>query len=203
MQADAFDSEWQDEFEDWQAVRKRKQTSFARTRLRVIVLGPGEKSPGYDKRLKIREHLQQNPNNDVAFLEDLLAGEGTGNPNEIIRNQAYYVGEAQVVIALTVADEKVSGVLAELIAYRNMLPGFEDKSWILVPRAGGKDKGMVATKALIRKEVENFPDGHKLFYNYDEFRDCSKIRAYVEKQVEKTRATVFYDRVLARARRSF
>ncbi len=200
MPGDLLNTEWQAEFTGWKAIQSIRRARIAGTKLRVIILGPGKDSFGHDKRLIIRQHLQQDANNDVAFLEELVKDAKGQTPNNIILEQAYYIEEANVVIALAVATEKVTGVLNELVTYRNMLPTFEAKTWLILPRGGGKDKSKARSKGLIQSEVAQFPNDHKLFYNHDEFAECTKIRAYAQKQVDNARNRIFYDAVIQKAR---
>ena len=167
--------------------------------MKIVVLGPGSGSKdGYRKRVQIREALnQENDANEAVFLEDLVSRDGL-NPEEILRDQTYYLLGADIVFALTVAEPLVTGVIEELSHYRNVIPHFEDITWIFVPRPGGKEQDRVQQKTLIWEGVRNFPEDHKLPFNQDEFEDCTKIRDYAATKTETARSHAFYLSVIER-----
>jgi len=197
--SDGFGNGWEQEFPSWAAEKDKILSAKRDTRLRIVILGPGTGSKdGYPKRVQIRDALNQHDNaNEAVFLEDLVSGDGL-TPDEALREQTYYLLSADIIFALTVAEPLVTGVLEELAHYRNIIPHFEDITWLFVPRPGGKEAERVQSKTLIWEGVRNFPEDHKLQFNHDEFEDCTKIRDYAATKAATARASAFYFSVIDR-----
>ncbi|MFC2019209.1 hypothetical protein ACFLU4_04545 [Chloroflexota bacterium] len=165
--------------------------SIEQTKLKIIILGPAKQSPGYDKRVQIRDHLRSNSiADDVAFPEDITV------PPEVLPNGGqwpiidFIIANAQMVFALLVDDRKVTGVLSEVTRYHDK-KGFRDKSYLILPIARKKAKGSYFP--LIWEAAAVYPKDRTLRYKDEEFRDCNITRAYVAAKVDIYRRRLRWD----------
>ena len=166
----------------WNERFRQYRNAINEIQLKIIILGPSDRSPGYNKRVEIRDHLSNlSSNYDVAFPEeiqmpqDLLPDEGRWRPLDFI------VGDADIIFALLIDHERVTGVLSEITKYGDR-KGFRGKAFLLVPEKRKPPKGSYLPQ--IWAAAEDYPHDKKLFYSAEEFKDCSKIRDYVGANVD-------------------
>jgi hypothetical protein len=171
--------------------------SIKQTRLMIIILGPGGKSPGYDKRTQIRDHLRStNKTDDVNFPEEVAV------PPDALPDQGHWskldfiVASAQVIFALLVDSKDVTGVLSEVTRYGDKR-GFREKAFLIIPKKAARARGSHLPQ--IWAAAEDYPRHRKLRYSDDEFRSCLLIRDYVAAQVDLYRRRLCWDEFMKRA----
>ena len=165
--------------------------SIEQTKLKIIILGPAGRSPGYDKRVEIRKHLRSLSKTDnVAFPEEITV------PSEILPDEGHWsstdfiVANAQIVFALLIDHRKVTGVLGEVTKY-GYVKGFRDKSFLILP---GKHKTLKGSYLpQIWAAAEDYPKDRTLRYSDEEFLSCVLIRDYVAAKVNLYRKRLCWD----------
>ena len=163
----------------------------------IVILGPGGKSPGYDKRTEIREHLRStNKTDDVNFPEEITV------PPEALPDEGHWsrldfiIANTQVVFALLVDSKDVTGVLGEVTRYGDK-KGFREKAFLILPRKSGRVKGSYLPQ--IWAAAEDYPKNRKLRYSGEEFLSCVRIRDYVAAQVDLYRKRLSWDEFMKKA----
>ena len=171
--------------------------SIEQTKLMIVILGPGEKSPGYSKRTEIREHLRStNKTDDVNFPEEITV------PPDVLPDGGrwswldFIIANAQIVFGLLVDSKDVTGVLGEVTRYGNWR-GFREKSFLILPRRGGRVKGSYLPQ--IWAAAEDYPQNRKLRYSEEEFLSCVRIRDYVAARVDVYRKRLCWDEFMKKA----
>ena len=171
--------------------------SIEQTKLKIVILGPSERSPGYDKRIQIREHLRNTcKTDDVAFPEEVAV------PSEVLPDEGHWspldfiIANAQIVFALLVDDQKVTGVLGEVTKYGDK-KGFREKSFLILPNKRKKAKGSYLPQ--IWAAAEDYPKNRTLRYSDEEFRSCVLTRDYVAAKVKLYRTRLCWDEFMRKA----
>lgn len=165
--------------------------SIKQTKLMIVILGPGGKSPRHDKRTEIREHLRStNKTDDVNFPEEITV------PPEALPDEGHWskldftIANAQIVFALLVDSKNVTGVLSEVTRYGDK-KGFREKAFLILPRKGARVKGDYLPQ--IWAAAEDYPENRKLRYSEEELLSCILIRDYVAAKVDLYRRRLRYD----------
>lgn len=173
------------------------RSSIEQTKLKIVILGPAKQSPAYDKRIQIREHLRNTgKNDDVAFPEEVTV------PSEVLPDEGrwssidFIIANAQIVFALLVDDEKVTGVLGEVTKYGDK-KGFRDKSFLILPGKHKTVKGSYLPQ--IWAAAEDYPKDRTLRYSDEEFRSCVLTRDYVAAKVDVYRKRLCWDEFMKKA----
>ena len=171
--------------------------SIEQTKLKIVILGPAGRSPGYDKRVEIRKHLRSlSKTDDVAFPEEITV------PSEILPDEGHWsstdfiVANAQIVFALLIDHKDVSGVLGEVTKY-GYLKGFREKSFLILPKERKKAKGGYFPQ--IWAVAEDYPKNRTLRYSDEEFRSCVLTRDYVAAKVNVYRIRLCWDEFMKKA----
>ena len=171
--------------------------SIEQTKLKIVILGPGRRGPGYDKRVEIREHLGSlSKTDDVAFPEEITV------PSEILPDEGqwsstdFIVANAQIVFALLIDHKDVTGDLGEVTKY-GYLKGFREKSFLILPKERKKAKGSYFPQ--IWAAAEDYPKNRTLRYSDEEFRSCVLTRDYVAAKVNVYRTRLCYDEFMKKA----
>lgn len=175
------------EHPSWTAAFSEYRKLIDETKVSVVILGPGKGNVGFDKRVKIKEHLAGlSKYYDVAFPEDIkVPPDLLPNGSEWIRI-GFVVGNAGVIIALLINDIKVSGVLTEVTKYEDH-EGFREKAFLLVPKEHNKAH---KSGPLIWQAANYYPRAHRLIYKDDELATCLKIRDFVGSVVDEHRKQI-------------
>ena len=168
----------------WSEVFSEYRRKIDETTVRVVILGPGKGNTGFEKRIKIKEHLSgMSKHYDVVFPEDIKI------PSDILPNSSewarigFVIGHANIIIALLINDIKVSGVLTEISKYEDN-PGFRDKAYLLVPKEKNKAH---KSSPLIWQAITSYSKEHRLVYTEEEFGTCLKIRNFAATVVDEYR----------------
>lgn len=171
--------------------------SIEQTKLKIVILGPARQSPGYDKRIEIREHLRNtSKTDDVAFPEEVTA------PPEVLPDEGHWspldfiIANAQIIFALLVDDKKVTGVLSEVTRYGNQ-KGFRDKAFIILPGKRKTVKGSYLPQ--IWAAAEDYPKDRTLRYSDEEFLSCVRTRDYVAAKVDVYRKRLCWGEFMKKA----
>jgi hypothetical protein len=156
--------------------------SIEQTKLKIVILGPARKSPGYDKRTEIREHLRStNKTDDVVFPEEINV------PPEVLPDEGHWssldfiIANAEIVFALLVDNKNVTGVLGEVTKYGDK-KGFREKSFLILPRKQRTVRGSFLPQ--IWAAAEDYPTDRTLRYSDEEFLSCARTRDYVAAKVD-------------------
>ncbi len=171
--------------------------SIEQTKLKIIILGPAGRSPGYDKRVEIRKHLRSlSKTDDVAFPEEITV------PSEILPDEGHWsstdfiVANAQIVFALLIDHKDVTGVLGEVTKYGDK-KGFRDKSFLILP---GKHKTVKGSNLpQIWAAAKDYPRNRTLRYSDEEFHSCVLTRDYVAAKVNVYRTRLCWDEFMKKA----
>jgi hypothetical protein len=175
----------------WNESFRNYQNSISGTQLKIIILGPADSSPGYQKRVEIRNHLSNlSSNYDVSFPEQIKVPENILPDTSRWKSVDFLVGEADIIFALLIDDKRVTGVLGEITKYGER-QGFREKAFILVPKKRKARKGSYLPQ--IWAEVADYPSERKLYYSDEEFKDCSKIRDYVSANADLRRKRICWE----------
>ncbi len=160
----------------WNESFREHRNSIKQRGLKIIILGPSEASLGYNKRIEIREHIKGlNDNFDVSFPEEIEV------PADVLPDDSrwttldFIIGEAQIIFALLIDHDSVTGVLGEVTKYGER-KGFRDKAFLIVPEKRKVSRGSYLPQ--IWAAASDYPSEKKLHYSEQEFADCSKIRDY-------------------------
>jgi hypothetical protein len=171
--------------------------SIEQTKLKIVILGPARQSPGYKKRAEIREHLKSISKTDnVAFPEEITV------PTDILPDEGHWssldfiIADAQIVFALLIDNEKVTGVLGELTRYGNK-KGFRDKSFLILPKKRKITKGSYLPQ--IWAAAEDYPKDRTLRYSNEEFLSCVRTRDYVAAKVDLYRKRLCWGKFMEKA----
>jgi hypothetical protein len=172
----------------WNESFRRYQNAISEIQLRIIILGPGDRGSGYEKRVEIRNHLKNlSSNYDVAFPEEIKMPQDLLPEDKRWKPLDFIVADADIVFALLIDNEKVTGVLGEITKYGDR-KGFQEKAFLLVPKRLKVPKGSYLP--LIWAAASDYPSNRKLYYSAEEFKDCSKIRDYVAANTDLLRRRI-------------
>lgn len=154
------------------------EESCSEVELAILVLGSGQGSSGYNKRLEIKAHLNQVSNKfDATFSEEIEGAIAVPEGNHMT-NIRLHTSLANVIFALLIDDPRVSGVLTELNKFDDY-PRFREKTYLIVPKRRRSIRRNDCVP-LIWQTVDKFPQTHILDYSAEEFESCDNIRNYVE-----------------------
>ena len=165
-------------------LKSRIADVLERTSVSVVVLGPGEGNPHFQKRAAIRDHLSTRRSGDeVVFPEDIqdeeLRAAGLG------RTEAELVKECDLIIALIPPDGGVSGVFTELTEFVR-IPGFVERLHVLRPDSRASSDaswGYAETRAYEVVDKSRFFDYPDVWW-----KECNDLRAVVSQYVEDERS---------------
>ncbi len=170
----------------WNKSFQEYRKSIDETDVKIIVLGPAQQSPGFEKRVEIKQHLQSlSARYDVAFPEELEVPSDALPKKDQWTPVDFVVADAQVIFALLIDHRDVTGVLTEVTRYEQH-KGFRDKAYLIIPR-----KRTQAWKSSRSPQIwaaaRDFPIDQRLVYTKEEFTDCHKIRDYMGAVVDRYR----------------
>lgn len=135
-----------------------KHRQLARNqRLAILVWGPGEGSPGYEKRLQIRDELSKIfPSADVAFSEDRELEDIADYAKGQLLQEAIHALAADVVLILAMSR----GSELELDHFIPTYSWFRDKAYVFLKKRYVASNGLVGTvlDKLTTDQVQGFSE---------------------------------------------
>lgn len=172
----------------WNQSFQEYRKSIVETDVKIVTLGPAKRSPGFEKRAELKQHLKHlSARYDVAFPEELEIPSDALPPKDLWTAVDFVVADAQVIFALLIDHRDVTGVLAEVTRYEQR-KGFRDKSYLIIPRK--RTQGRRSSRSpQIWATARNYPSDHRLGFTDEEFEDCHKIRDYIGAVVDRYRKT--------------
>jgi hypothetical protein len=181
---------------DWKAkypefAKKADQyfAELAETPIRVLVWGPGEHTPYYDKRTQIMAHLAKEPD-EVLTSEQLINLDRRFSQLSDYHAELVHLHMCDVVFVLIVQDQKITGVQAEVAMFSDHAE-FREKAYLLRPRL---DRASIPRSFLSQGWVQ-YDNSRCFSYTEEHFRTCNRIRAYCAAKVEELRKTMFVGRL--------
>lgn len=176
----------------WNERFRQYRNAISEIQLKIIILGPSDRSPGYKKRVEIRDYLQKlSSNYDVAFPEEIEVPENLLPDESRWKPLDFIVGDADIVFALLIDHKDVTGVLVEITKYGDR-KRFQEKAFLLVPeKRKPPPKGSYLPQ--VWAAAADYPNDKKLYYSAEEFADCSKIRDYVGANADLLRKRICWE----------
>jgi len=155
--------------------------------IRVLVWGPGpppsgSSSPGYNKRLQIRNEIIKNfPRANVYFSEDPEMMAITQHLTDQLLREALQAKAVDVVIILGMTR----GAQVEIDHFLETYPWFPGKAYVFLPEKYANSVGLGI--GVLRR----LPQGHVITYTQEEFDRCDLATLMAVKAVEQA-ATAIY-----------
>ena len=162
----------------------------------VLLWGPGTRTSHYEKRVQIREHIQNLTGTiEVAMSEDIWDQDPAyTDESHLYQAEADHVEMADVVIVLivTVPDDRgreITGSQAEVAIFGED-PEFQRKAHIIVPEN--------EPHSFLSFGWRDMPSDRKFRYTPEQYTDCTHIRSYCAAVIERHRNTVYHRQRLIR-----
>jgi hypothetical protein len=183
-----FKGGWEADFEPWRNGLDEVLHQRDATQVKIMSWGPGQRSPGYEKRVRICEHLS-NGVDSVYIMEQLLREDPRLKQmadKNLYDAEEVAASEADLVICLIPAAGG-TGAYGEILKYHE-LPYIAPKIRVLIPKEAPKTGG-----GFIYRASQGIPEEHVFRYRRTQFETCEDIRAKCSEWVAAVRHKKFMD----------
>lgn len=147
--------------------------------LRILVMGPGVTSQGFDKRQQILEYVRAlNEADEVYLPEEAIERDETLSALEPDQAEEALVRVADAVVLLLSDDPLASGPLAE--ANQFLRPDLRDRFFVIEPQIH-TSLMRSARSPYAFKRISRLDNNQRFSYTSDQLKSCTAIRDRIRK----------------------